>query len=123
MNVECAIPILNVNDIPTSRAFYTGVLGFKEAEWGDDNFTRIDHGKASIFLCHNGQGHHGTWIWIGLEDGIREVYKNVSAQGANIRLPLTNYSWGMEFGVVDPDGHVLRIGTHPDENEPYADLE
>lgn len=37
--LENITPILNVKDISLSLAFYVGILGFKNAKWGDDSFT------------------------------------------------------------------------------------
>lgn len=56
IRIEGINPILNVSDIAVSKGFYIGMLGFSEAEWGDDNFTCITRDNAAIYLCKGGQG-------------------------------------------------------------------
>ena len=41
--------------------------------------------------------------------------------GATIREAPTNYAWAYEMKVEDPNGHVLRFGDEPNEDEPYND--
>jgi uncharacterized glyoxalase superfamily protein PhnB len=48
------------------------------------------------------------------------LFEELNAAGAKIRLPLTNFPWACEFNVEDPDGHVLRFGSEPREDIPYA---
>jgi catechol 2,3-dioxygenase-like lactoylglutathione lyase family enzyme len=113
MRVECIDPILNVSDMARSLAFYVGILGFEQAEWGSEHFTRVSHGKAVIFLCRDGQGQPGTWIWMGVDDA-RALHDHLVSKGVKIRLPPTNEPWALEIQVEDPDGHVLRIGSDPE---------
>jgi catechol 2,3-dioxygenase-like lactoylglutathione lyase family enzyme len=106
-----------------SRAFYVDILGFKEAEWGNDNFTSINRDKAGIYLCKGGQGNPGTWVWIGFDGDIFSLHDRLKAKGVTIRQSPTNYSWALEMHVEDPDGHVLRFGTEPDPQKPFVDRE
>jgi catechol 2,3-dioxygenase-like lactoylglutathione lyase family enzyme len=121
IRIENIRPILSVKDMKASRAFYVDVLGFKEVEWGNDDFTSIGFGKGGIFLCKDGQGNPGTWIWIGFDGDIFEFYNQLKAKGVTIRQPPVNYSWALEIHVEDPDGHVIRFGTEPNYNEPFID--
>ena len=74
---EHAEPILNVRDMSVSLTYYVEVLGFKNAEWGGDEFTHISRDGAGIYLCQGDQGQPGTWVWIGVEDvaALYEEYK------------------------------------------------
>lgn len=119
--IENICPILYVNDIAKSLAFYVDILGFKKAEWGDDNFTSINKDNAGLYLCKGGQGLPGTWVWIGFDGDLIALHKELVSNGVTIKLPPTNFSWAHEMHVQDPDGHVLRFGTEPNENEPFAD--
>jgi len=121
--VEHITPILYVNDMKESLAFYINILGFKKAEWGDDNFTSIHRDKMGLYLCKSGQGVPGTWIWIGFDGDIIALYEKLKSKGVTIKLPPTNFSWAYELQVEDPDGHILRFGTDPNENEPFKDLD
>ena len=119
--IENITPILYVGDMAKSLAFYVDILGFKNADWGNDNFTSINRGNMGLYLCKGGQGISGTWIWIGFDGDIFQLYQLLLTNGVKIKLPPTNYSWAYEFQVYDPDGHVLRFGTDPNDEEPFAD--
>ena len=119
--IEHIDPILNVADISKSLAFYVDILGFTNAEWGDTHFTCIQRDHKSIYLCKDGQGMSGTWIWMGFDGDIFELYEKLLAKQVTIKLPPTNFSWAYEMHIQDPDGHILRFGTDPNDKEPFAD--
>lgn len=109
---EGSDPILRVDDMQTSLAFYVGLLGFENAEWGDDEFTSIARGKASMYLCRRDQGGGRAWVWIGVSD-VRQLHEELQRQGVAIRVPPTNLPWALEMQVEDPDGNVIRFGSDP----------
>jgi catechol 2,3-dioxygenase-like lactoylglutathione lyase family enzyme len=119
--IENICPILCVKDMKRSRAFYVDILGFTEVEWGNDSFTSVGRDKSGIYLCEDGQGHPGTWIWIGFDGNMDAFYNQLKEKGVTVRQPPTNYSWALEMHVEDPDGHVLRFGTDPIADEPFLD--
>lgn len=118
--VENISPILHVADMNESLKFYIGILGFRNAEWGDINFTCVSRDNTGIYLCRGGQGLPGTWIWIGFDGDIQALHQKLTSCGVTIAFPPTNFSWAYEMQVQDPDGHILRFGTDPNENEPFA---
>ena len=109
---ENSAPILRVEDMQRSLHFYVDQLGFKNADWESNDFTSVNRDRAGIYLCRGGQGRGGAWVWIGVEDATR-LHGELQARGVAIRMPLTNYSWALEFHVEDPDGNVLRFGSEP----------
>ena len=109
---ECANPILRVADMARSVRYYVDVLGFRNADWGNDEFTSVGRDGAGIYLCHGAQGQPGTWVWIGVED-VESLYEEYQARGAIVRESPKNYSWAYEMRIEDPDGHVLRFGSEP----------
>jgi catechol 2,3-dioxygenase-like lactoylglutathione lyase family enzyme len=119
--IEGIQAILFVKDMTASRAFYIDILGFVEAAWGNDNFTSISRDRSAIYLCKGGQGNPGTWLWIGFDGDIFVLYNLLKAKGVTIRQPPLNYSWALEMHVEDPDGHVLRFGTDPNDSEAFLD--
>ena len=123
IRVEGIQPILRVRDMNASRVFYKDILGFEEAEWGTDDFTSMNRENAGIYLCKGAQGNPGTWIWIGFDGDIFKLYETLTSKRVVIIKPPTNYSWAMEMHVEDPDGHVLRFGTDPNDSESFADGE
>ena len=46
--VENIQAILPVRDMDESLAFYVGILGFKEADWGNDGFTSVSRDDSAI---------------------------------------------------------------------------
>ncbi len=119
--LEAVQVILSVKDIEISRKFYRDILQFKEVEWANDHFTAFERDGFRIFLCKGLQGNPGMWVWMGFHGDIKAMYKQLKDKEVNIKMPPTNFSWAMEMQVEDPDGHVLRFGTDPDNQEPYED--
>ncbi|HEY6243102.1 MAG TPA: VOC family protein [Pyrinomonadaceae bacterium] len=115
---EGAQPILSVHNIPSTVRYYTDVLGFKNAEWGNDFFTCVVRDRASIYLCQGGQGQSGTWVWVGVED-VSLLYDEYKDSGARIRMTPKNFPWAYEMHVEDLDGHVLRFGSEPLADKPF----
>jgi catechol 2,3-dioxygenase-like lactoylglutathione lyase family enzyme len=114
---EHADPILSVRDMAASVRYYVNVLGFRNAEWGNDDFTAVTRDRACIYLCRGGQGQPGTWAWVGVEDAAA-LYREYLASGARIRQTPVNHPWALEIHVEDPDGHVLRFGSEPLSGRP-----
>ena len=119
--IENIQPILSVKDMNASRHFYKDILGFEEAVWGTDDFTSVNRDNAGIYLCKEGQGNPGTWLWVGFDGDIFQLHDQLKAKGVAIQQPPVNYSWALEMHIEDPDGHVLRFGTDPDYNKPFSD--
>ncbi len=110
---EGSQPILRVENMAASLRFYVDVPGFKNASWGNEDFTSISRDGAGIYLCRGGQGRGGAWVWIGVDDA-EKLHEELKALGVGIRLPPTNYSWALEMQVEDPDCNVLRLGSDPE---------
>ena len=109
---EGSQPILRVESMDASRAFYVGKLGFRNAFWGNDEFTSVNRDGAGIYLCRGGQGRGAAWIWVGV-DSVDELERELEAQGVAIRMRPTNFPWALEMHVEDPDGNVIRFGSDP----------
>lgn len=117
---EHADPILSVADMTRSLRYYVEALGFSNAEWGSSDFTCVTRDGASIYLCERDQGHPGTWVWLGVDD-VEALYEEYKAAGAQILAPPQNFPWAREMKVGDPDGHVLRFGSDPQEDDESRD--
>jgi hypothetical protein len=81
-----------VADMVASVRYYVDVLGFRDADWGTDDFTSVNRDRAGIYLCRGGQGKPGTWVWIGVGD-VDALYREYQASGARIRHSPQNYPW------------------------------
>jgi len=117
---EGSAPILRVANMRESVRYYVDVLGFQNADWGDEHFTSVNRDRAGIYLCQAAQGCAGTWAWIGVED-VQALYEEYKDRGARIRQPPRNYPWALEIHVEDPDGHVLRFGSEPKVDRPFEE--
>ena len=111
---ECIDPILRVKDLSVSLAYYVDVLGFEQADWETDSFTCVSRDGRGIYLGEGAQGQPGTWVWIGVGD-VRALYAVYKERGAMIRQSPKNQPWALEMQIEDPDGHVLRFGSEPEE--------
>ncbi|MBZ5524009.1 MAG: VOC family protein [Acidobacteriia bacterium] len=120
VHFECCDPILRVENMEASLHFYVDLLGFENASWGNGDFTHVKRDSAGIYLCRQGQGRGGAWVWIGVEDA-EKLHEEYKACGVTIRHPPTNYSWALEFHVEDPDGNVLRLGSGPKDDRPFEE--
>jgi uncharacterized glyoxalase superfamily protein PhnB len=118
---EGSAPILRVEDMRTALAFYVEKLGFQNASWGTEDFTSVNRDRAGIYLCRGGQGRGAAWVWVGVEDATK-LHDELVAHGVSIRMPLTNFTWALEFHVEDPDGNVLRFGSEPLPGDQVEDL-
>ncbi|MBV8866751.1 MAG: VOC family protein [Acidobacteriaceae bacterium] len=114
-----ATPIFCVSSVQASIEYYLKALGFKVDWQAGPGFASVSRGRCHIFLCEDGQGHPGTWTWIGVTDAdsLAQEYRET---GAKIRHPPTNYPWAYEMQVEDPDGNVLRFGSDPKKDEPFG---
>ncbi|HEU4457447.1 MAG TPA: glyoxalase superfamily protein [Longimicrobium sp.] len=113
-------PVLPVRDLAASIDCYVRRLGFT-LDWEDgDTFASVSRGRCTLFLCEGGQGHPGTWVWIGVDD-VEALLEEYRGTGARIRHPPTNYPWALEMQVEDLDGNVLRIGSDSREGEPTGE--
>ena len=113
-------PVLPVGKLTASIDHYVRRLGFT-LDWREgDTFASVSRGRCTLFLCEGGQGHPGTWVWIGLGD-VEALFEEYRGSGAKIRHPPTNYPWALEMQVEDLDGNVLRLGSDPREGEPTGE--
>jgi predicted enzyme related to lactoylglutathione lyase len=119
MAVECVIPILRVERLDASVAYYVERLGFR-VDWRDAGMASVSRDGRAIMLCERAQGNPGTWVWIGVEDAAA-LHAELLASGAVIRRPPANFPWALETHVTDPDGHVLRFGSEPLSDRPFDD--
>jgi uncharacterized glyoxalase superfamily protein PhnB len=115
-----ATPILRVTNLDATLAWYANTLGFS-LSFRVDDFAQVERGEAALMLCEGGQGHSGTWVYVGVSD-VDALAREIRPRGATIRVGPTNYPWGArELHVTDPDGHVLRFGSEATEDEPCGD--
>src|SRR2546430_8662103 len=57
---EGAAPILSVKDMSASVRYYVNVLGFRNADWGTEDFTSVSRDGAGIYLCRGREDRKST---------------------------------------------------------------
>ena len=115
-----AIPIFRVENLEASVRHYMDVLGFS-LDWQSAGvIASVTRDECSLMLSEGDQGHAGSWIWVGVKC-IEALHVELVGKGARIRTPPTNYPWAREMHVEDPDGNVLRFGSHPLPNAPFGE--
>jgi len=112
-------PVFRVRDLDAAIDYYVRALGFK-IDWQGPFIAAVSRGRCSIFLSQGDQGNPGSWVWIGVGDA-EALFEEYSTTGAKIRHPPTNYPWAYEMQVEDPDGNVLRIGSHQKSDQPFGE--
>ena len=109
---QSAAPILRVANLGASLDYYVRVLGFT-LDWRDDTgIASVSRDRCTLMLCQGDQGHAGGWVWIGVADAA-VLHEDLHARGAIVRHPPTDYPWGLELQIADPDGNVLRLASAP----------
>lgn len=109
------MPVLAVNDVEASIAYYTQVLGFTEAfrmpdETGATYFAAVTLGSGIMYglsrqteLTVRGQGV-AFMNYIPHED-IDAYFAEVCSRGADVKEEIRDEYWGDRvFAIADPDG-------------------
>lgn len=107
---ETMTPVFPVRDLDASLDYYIRVLGFELWFREAGIIGAVQRGRCTIFLTEGDQGNPPTYLWVGVSD-VDALLEEIQSRGATILHPPTNYSWGYEMHVADPDGNVLRIGS------------
>jgi len=109
---HAASPILRVENLVTSLAYYQERLGFTRDWYQPGVIASVSRGPANLLLCQGDQGHTGTWVYIGVGDVVR-LHAELVSRGATLRQAPTDFPWAREIQVSDPDGNVIRFGSAP----------
>jgi catechol 2,3-dioxygenase-like lactoylglutathione lyase family enzyme len=109
LNVENAIPVLAVADVPASIGFYRKILGFK-LDWGGDgevsHIAQVSRDGHAIMLQRR-RPVTRSCVWIGLSV-MAPLWKKIrSSRDVEIVERPTNQPWALEMKIADPDGNVL----------------
>jgi hypothetical protein len=144
MKVDQITPVLNVSDIAATFAWFESWGWKKGWEWGTPpTFGGVwaePNKELQIFLCQGAQGGRGkgtntttftedgdesadkgVWMSVFVDD-VDAVHRECVAKGLDVTFPPTDMPWNVrEMHVRHPDGHVLRVGTGIECEEPAAE--
>jgi catechol 2,3-dioxygenase-like lactoylglutathione lyase family enzyme len=129
MNIEGITPILNVESLPESFAWFEKLGWQKHWAWGEPpTFGAVISGTTEIFLCQNGQGSRGgpmpreawdnqagsTWMswWVSSPAEVDAMYELALKLGITAPFPPTDMPWNVrECHIRHPDGHTFRVSA------------
>jgi catechol 2,3-dioxygenase-like lactoylglutathione lyase family enzyme len=119
--VRGVAPVLLVNDVQKTAAYFRDALGFSvRGFWGDPPmFSIVRRDEIEVMLNQvakgdafkpNGayDGRYDAYFWVADADAL---HAEMSGKGADIVCPPSDEPYMMrEFQVRDPDGHLLAFG-------------
>ena len=106
-------PVLAVDDIESSIAYFQNTLGFKVTwVWGEPTVRAgIALDGLELQLDSSGNGPTGISVVFFHMKNLDEYYKSCQLKGANIELELEERSFKVrDFRVLDPSGNRLGFG-------------
>jgi uncharacterized glyoxalase superfamily protein PhnB len=123
-------PILCVENVARSIAYYVDSLGFRMGWcWSDQGqrflqpqdkgipaFALVGRGQVQFMLAQKSQGAPGMWIHLDVHTArqLDALHEEWTRRKARIVEPLFLRLWGMyEMRVQDLDGHVFRVSAPP----------
>ncbi|HEL3814630.1 TPA: VOC family protein [Stenotrophomonas maltophilia] len=114
MKIESISPILSVDHLAESIAFYCGTLGFELAwSWGDPtDIAAVCRDGVEITLTQrSGSKPAGAAHAYLVVSGIDDYYRTLEGSGVTIVVPIGDRPYGMrDFRLADPSGNELSIG-------------
>jgi catechol 2,3-dioxygenase-like lactoylglutathione lyase family enzyme len=118
MTISRAIPDVQSDDLPATRAFYVDVLGF-DVSMDVEPFVlfsspvdpnvqvSVNETPAGVTVLP------GFAVDVGTAERAREVYDDVVARGLTIVEEIDDKPWGIRrFGVLDPNGVRVTVLSH-----------
>ena len=108
-------PILRVEDMARSVAYFVDVLGFEQAPWGNDDFSFVGRNGRGIYLCRGGQGRGGAWVWVGVDD-VRALHREYAARGASCGSSRRIFRGRSRCGSRTPTATCCGSGRSPEED-------
>ena len=111
------VPVLQVSDARRSEDFYCEVLGFAkdwEHRFAEDFplYVSVSRGPLRLHLSEHGQGgSRKAELFIAVQD-VDTTYSGLMERGLEADGPPEDRPYGVrDFGLSDPDGHHLVLGT------------
>jgi uncharacterized glyoxalase superfamily protein PhnB len=105
-----ATPQLSVSDVRATQEYYRDVLGFTISWLWQNDYGAVSNGEAQLYLTKDESPIPSTCCCADVED-VDAVYEEYKSKGAKIVSDLETKPWGMrEFTIVDPNGHLFRVG-------------
>lgn len=118
MPIKQAVPVLRVNDVARSMAWYCAALGFMGDPFPEKpphEFAILRHGVTEMMLrrgTSTAQAEPRPYDWdvyLRLMDTpFHKIFKLLNDRGGIVNRPPELMPYGLtEFEIVDPDGYVI----------------
>ena len=97
---------LPVGDVPALKAFYSGVFGWRFADFGPD-YAATTTGDVDVGL--NGDAAQATaqLLPVIAVDDLEATLAAVTTAGGIVTVPIFTFPGGRRFHFRDPQGHEL----------------
>ena len=114
--IHC-MPVLQVENVSRSEAYYCEKLGFESlGTWGDGpNFGIIQSGEVTIAFDRSRNGdaiptnqYWAAYIYVEDADALCKIMRSNGVE--IVREPEDKLYGSRDFDIRDPDGHLLAFG-------------
>ena len=101
-------------DLPTLKAFYAAVFGWRFSDYGPD-YAAFDEGLEGGFYAgaHSGAGQGPAPLPVLFSADLETTLAKVQAAGAEIVRPIFPFPGGRRFHFRDPAGNELAVWGDP----------
>jgi uncharacterized glyoxalase superfamily protein PhnB len=104
-----AAPLLNVDDLPETIAFYTEQLEFT-CDFESENYAVVWRDNAAIHFRSSSQKVSLSAIFLWVKN-VDQYYQSLKERSVSIKIELDTRPYGIrDFAVVDISGHELIFG-------------
>jgi catechol 2,3-dioxygenase-like lactoylglutathione lyase family enzyme len=126
MTYKRAVPVIATNDVRSTIAFYTGVLGFAEHfVFGDPPvYAGVERDGVLLYITKDDELastlkrsalHPDIFLWVRDVD---KVYEQHQLRGAKIVEGIADRAWdARQYVIEDPNGYYLKIAEPIDDEE------
>ena len=123
LHLTSVAPVLTVNDVETSLAWYRDVLGFElKNEMKHDGRlmgAELLAGSVTLLLTQDdfAKGRdrakgQGLRLYYSTDQDVDQLAAAIRERGSELSHEPTDQPWGArDFGLVDPDGFNISIST------------
>jgi uncharacterized protein len=94
-------------DIPATKAFYSGVFGWKFTDYGPD-YTSFQDGRLAGGFTKEWRPAHGVLVVLYASD-LEGTEAKIKQAGGKIVKPTFSFPGGRRFHFADPNGNELAV--------------
>ena len=106
-------PVLHVENVRTTAAFYRDALGFTW-DFGDESYAVVWRDNSAIHFVKDDGRPTGVHLFQWVKD-VDAYFREIAGRGADVVMEPTNQPYGIrELGVLDLNGVRLVFGQDID---------